>query len=103
LETAIPYFIRLLEEEKYDDFIDKAIAPSSLSFALARQSRDELRLRVKEVRKDVIEFLRECQELKGEPFEDPGKKGGKGMRFRTTGGHGIVLFYQRNGVWYVKF
>jgi len=103
LETAIPYFIRLLEEEKYDEFIDKAIRRSVLEDILARQSRDELINELKGGRKRVLELLKVVKELKGEPFEPLLKEDETGMRYRLPDGKVIINFYKRMGLWYGSF
>jgi hypothetical protein len=103
LETAIPYFIRLLEEEKYDEFIDKAMYPPRLEGYLAEQSRDQLKEDLKRGRKGQIELLREIQKLKGEPFNPRLEEYESGMQFRDPNSKGSFAFFKRKGVWYGAF
>lgn len=109
LETAIPYFITLLEEDKIDTFIDEAIHPDRLKDYIERAGREVFRENVRKGQKETIEMLRKLQKIKGKPFKPYSEKDEAGMKFEVSIPPELhefgkptttITFYKRNGLWY---
>jgi hypothetical protein len=104
LDTAVPHFAKLLEDDKIAEFIDTAIDPSRLKDYQKRLTREELVDYFRKIRKDVAKGLRQIHSLHLKPEESEPllKEDEKVMTFTFPDG-GMVTFYRRKGLWYGAF